>query len=98
MPEHVIDAEGKLILPGSRVRVANFDPREETEAACHGVVAGISDLDVTDGDYGRPEPVWPRVDVVFDDGSKEAYVTQPTAKGPGDVAPYLCEDLELLDG
>lgn len=77
MPEQVLDAEGRPLVEGGRVRLP--DLREE--AAAFGVVTRITDADGDLDDEGAPVYFPPRVHVLFDDGSSDAYDAAPEVMG-----------------
>lgn len=68
----IVDCNGEPITYGTLLR---FPERITGEPTTFGVVVGISDYDVTDGDYGQPVGVPVEITVRFQNGSEDSFRT-----------------------
>ena len=87
--EKFIDAKGRELLVGSRVRLAFSDDADEEDT---GVVLHISD--------GRTIVIAPKVTVKFGDGIQDKFSTHYTGCGYESIIPdpWQCDDLKIVNG
>jgi len=88
MSERIVDADGREIVVGTRVKVAGFDDV--------GFVTSISDPDGDCNDEGRAFGIAPKVAVEWQDGSVEEFGTEYAGSGYRDDDPWQCEDLVVV--
>lgn len=88
MSERHVDADGREIVVGSRVKVAGF---EDT-----GMVVSISDPDGDVDDEGRAFGIAPRITVEWADG-EDTFGTSYAGSGYRDDEPWECEDLVVVE-
>ena len=88
MSERCVDADGREIVVGTRVKVAEFDDV--------GFVTSISDPDGDCNDEGRAFGIAPKVAVEWQDGSVEEFGTEYAGSGFRDDDPWQCEDLVVV--
>jgi hypothetical protein len=88
--EWVVDVDGSEIEGGRRVHVTGSPD-------VRGTVTGITDPDGDVDDEGHTIGISPRVVVMFDDGEDDRFTTSYTGRGPGEDAPWECEDLKVIE-
>ena len=84
MSERHVDADGKEIVVGTRVKIVGWDGV--------GVVVSISDPDGDVDDEGRAFGIAPKITVEWADG-EETFETSYAGSGYSLDEPWECEDL-----